>query len=183
MSYFADIPFCILCSNCKYLEYSKSSSAPFTCNRGVMSTSCAARSDNSGYASTGKVRTENTCDHFEQAGVTDMESPKKSEPVTMGGFVKLVITGLIISFIWAIGIIIYQGIMKHSFSFSGPIVLTFITGIPIGTVVFVILRLLKAPLSNFLEKGGGNITAWIITYISPLGVFYFMAQQFGTSIF
>jgi hypothetical protein len=63
--YTADIPFSTLCSGCKHLQVWEGKSQNYQCIRGVMASGCAARSDNSGYSSSGRVYTQNSCGYFE----------------------------------------------------------------------------------------------------------------------
>ena len=63
MGYFADKPFCVLCSGCKSFKLDRTSSAPYHCNNGVSSVHCAANSDNHGYGN--KVVTKSSCKYFE----------------------------------------------------------------------------------------------------------------------
>jgi hypothetical protein len=106
--------------------------------------------------------------------------------------VKLLITGLIVSIVWALVIIVY-GKVRSNLAIGTPFVLTFICGIPVGTIVFTLLRLLK----NLINKGatavgnagrmGGNLFGWIVSsflpWVSPVIAFLVLAGVFGAKIF
>jgi hypothetical protein len=67
---------CVMCTSCKHYVFEKSSSLPHKCECRVASSSCAARSDNSG----SNVTTQSACDYFEAKGAGN----KKAEPRSKG---------------------------------------------------------------------------------------------------
>jgi len=104
----------------------------------------------------------------------DYEKQKVSEGAIldrkpMPALPKILLTGLIVSVIWALAIIIL-GRTKSGFTMGTPDILTLVCGIPAGTVAFTLVRLLK----NLINKGataigsigkgiGGNLLSWVVT--------------------
>jgi hypothetical protein len=105
--------------------------------------------------------------------------------------VTLLITGLILSVAYALAIIIY-GKVKTGLEINTPLILTFVTGIPIGTAAFTLLRLLK----NLINKGatavgqagkmGGRLFGWLVAtllpFAAPVIAFFIMAGVFGAKL-
>jgi hypothetical protein len=187
--YSADIPFSVLCSTCKHLQIWESKPMNFQCVRGIMSSDCAARSDNSGYSFSGRVRTLNSCRYFE-SGTPLTESASRNSPANRAildnkpapKLPRLLITGLFVSVIWAAGILIY-GKVETDLVIGAPIILTFLSGVPLGSIAFTILRLLKNEINKGAtaigQKVGGNLFGWIVStllpWVSPVIVDFFMA--------
>jgi hypothetical protein len=187
--YSADIPFSVLCSGCKHLQIWESKSMKFQCIRGISASGCAARSDNQGYASGGKVRTLNTCEYFE-SGTPVSERASKNSPSEKAildrkpapKLPKLLLTGLIVSVVWVAAILVY-GKTKTNLVIDTPLVLTLLSGVPLGTVAFTLLRLLKNLINKGVtaagQKAGGNLLGWIVStllpWVSPVIVDFVMA--------
>jgi hypothetical protein len=159
-----------------------------------MSNDCAARSDNSGY----KVDTQATCAYFEP-GTPVSENASRNSPSNEAvldrrpapGLPKLLITGLILLVVYAAAILIY-GKIKANLVIDTPLVLTLLSGVPIGAAAFTLLRLLKniinKGVTKFGEKAGGNLLGWIVStllpWVSPVIVYFVMATfVFHTKIF
>jgi hypothetical protein len=159
-----------------------------------MSNNCAARSDNSGY----KVQTQASCAYFEP-GTPVSENASRNSPSNEAildrrptpRLPKLLITGLIVSVVYAAAILVY-GKIKTNLVIDTPLILTLLSGVPIGTVAFTLLRLLKnvvnKGVTNFGQKVGGNLLGWIVStllpWVSPAIVYFVMATfVFHTKIF
>jgi hypothetical protein len=192
--YSADKPFSVLCSGCKHLQLWESHSLKYQCVCGVMANDCAARSGNSGY----KVHTQDSCACFEP-GTPVSENASINSPSNeaildrrpMPGLSKLLITGLILSAVYAAAILVY-GKIKTNLVINTPLILTLLSGIPIGAVAFTLLRLLKnvvnKGVTKFGQKAGGNLLGWIVStllpWVSPVIVYSVMAAfVFHTKLF
>ena len=106
--------------------------------------------------------------------------------------INLIVAGLILSVAYALAIVIY-GKIKSGLEINTPLILTFVTGIPIGTIAFALLWLLR----NTINKGatslgqafkmGGNLFGWIVATLAPIAApiiaFVVMAGVFGAKLF
>ncbi|GMO52225.1 MAG: hypothetical protein Pg6C_17690 [Treponemataceae bacterium] len=176
-------PACNLCPNCKHFEYQEDSSHPYKCHRQVSGSGYAASDREHNNPVTGCKGYEKGEPYKDTRGeaILDHSPPPK--------LVTLLITGLILSVAYALAMIIY-GKIKTGLEINTPLILTFVTGIPIGTAAFTLLRLLKnfvnQTASWLLQKSGGKLVGWLIAtllpFVSPVIAFFIMAGVFGAKI-
>jgi hypothetical protein len=189
-----------MCTGCKNLQIWEKNSMPYQCVSEIMGSDCAARVSNSGYSSSGKVHTETNCKFFAPGKPVSEQEELDSESKNAvldtrprPKFVTLLITGLIVSVVWAAAIAVY-GKTKNDLVIEAPVILTFLCGIPAGTVAFTLLRLLKNTINksatNIGVRGqiGGNLFGWLVAnllpWLSPAIVYFiFAAFVFHTRIF
>ena len=166
------------CGSCYHLKKTKGDSKyQYQCSA---STGCKAAQ-----LAQGKSY-EGNCAEYEKPEQAILDNKPKPK------FIKLLITGLILSIVYAIAIIIYSKI-KNGVDINAPFILTFVTGIPIGTITFTLLRLIKNVVNKIATKmgqsfkAGGNLLGWIIAtflpYVSPIIVYFIMAGVFGVKLF
>jgi hypothetical protein len=96
----------------------------------------------------------------------------------MRGLITKFIQGVIISIVTAV-IFLIRGT-----PLNGPVILAFITGIPLGALAFVILRQLKRPIAQRTNSEGmGEFMAWLIAVFSPWCVMFLItASWFGAKL-
>ena len=158
---------CSQCNTCKHFTTGRLLGGINECECGT--TDCAAsdlRHGNPVRATCGAYLSHS--DYKKQEASEGAILDRKPRPK----LVPIVITGLIVSVIWAVAIVVY-GMMKNDLVITLPVILTFLCGVPASTVVFTLLRLLK----NLINKGatavgrsgkiGGNLFGWIVANLLP----------------
>jgi hypothetical protein len=167
-----------ICTSCKFFHDDiKDSSGPYACQSGT--TDCAACDMAFG-------KTASKCNAYVQGSAASGKSPSEGailDRKPMPKLPKLLIIGLIVSVVWAVAILVY-GKIKTNLVIDTPVILTLVSGIPLGTVAFTLFRLLK----NVINKGataagqkvGGNLFGWIVStllpYVSPVIIYVVMAS-------
>jgi hypothetical protein len=123
------------------------------------------------------VRTQNTCAYF-APGMPVSESVSKNSPANKAipdsgprpKLAKLLITGLVVSVAWTAAILVY-GKAETNLAIDTPVVLTLLTGVPLGALAFTLLRLLKNVINKSVtaagQKTGGNLLGWIVSTLLP----------------
>ena len=179
---------CNQCNTCKHFTTGRLSGGINECECGT--TDCAAndlRHGNPVRATCGAYLSPS--DYKKQEAAEGAMLDRRPRPK----LAKLLIIGLIVSAIWAAGIVIH-GKMKTDLVIDSPLILTLLCGVPAGTVAFTLLRLLK----NIINRGatsvgrsfqtGGNLFGWIIAtflpWVSPAIIYFVLASfVFHTKIF
>jgi len=168
-----------ICTGCSYFRHNKDSSHPYVCLV-EKSNSAAHKMALNEWASDCEWFMSHSDYQKQEAREGAILDRKPRPPLS-----KIFFTGLFISIIWALAIVVY-GKVKTDLIIDTPLIKTLLSGIPVSTIVYTILRLLK----NLINRGatdvgrnakiGGNLLGWLVAnvfpLVSPVVVYYTLAK-------
>jgi len=162
------------CKDCRNLREESGTSGTFDYKYQCIGGTASAA------AKFGMGKDDSNCERYSNKATSGAILDKKPRPP----LVKIVVTGLIVSVIWAAALVVY-GTVVNDLTIDTPVILTLLCGIPAGTVAFSLLRLLK----NLINKGataagnnfsvGGKLFGWLFTTVllwaSPAIIYFVLA--------